>query len=69
MSLFSRVAVIRGIHVTCFPGSNIISHQRMHLSQLTSYRSPLAFAVSMFSFFRGLGQTLGIAIGGNIFQR
>lgn len=26
-------------------------------------------AVAMFAFFRGLGQTLGIAIGGNIFQK
>ncbi|TKA62335.1 hypothetical protein B0A55_10656 [Friedmanniomyces simplex] len=28
----------------------------------------LATSVAMFAFFRGLGQTLGIAIGGNIFQ-
>jgi hypothetical protein len=40
-------------------------------TQLQAATQPqhLAFAVSMFSFFRGLGQTLGIAIGGNIFQR
>ena len=37
--------------------------------QAASQPKNLAFAVSMFSFFRGLGQTLGIAIGGNIFQR
>lgn len=29
----------------------------------------MASAVAMFAFFRGLGQTLGIAIGGNIFQK
>ena len=29
----------------------------------------LASAVAMFSFFRGLGQTLGVAISGNIFQK
>jgi len=29
----------------------------------------MAAAVAMFSFFRGLGQTMGIAIGGTIFQK
>ncbi|KAK5129856.1 hypothetical protein LTR08_002764 [Meristemomyces frigidus] len=36
--------------------------------QAASDAKTLAFAVAMFSFFRGLGQTLGIAIGGTIFQ-
>jgi len=40
-------------------------------TQLQAASDPrhLAAAVSMFSFFRGLGQTIGIAIGGNIFQK
>ncbi|KAK5113590.1 hypothetical protein LTR85_010819 [Meristemomyces frigidus] len=36
--------------------------------QAASDPKTLAFSVAMFSFFRGLGQTLGIAIGGTIFQ-
>lgn len=36
--------------------------------QAASSNSHLAFAVAMFSFFRSFGQTLGVAIGGVIFQ-
>ena len=36
--------------------------------QASSTSSDVAFAVAMFSFFRAFGQTVGVAIGGTIFQ-
>jgi hypothetical protein len=36
--------------------------------QAPASNSDLPFAAAMFSFFRSLGQTLGVAIGGVIFQ-
>lgn len=36
--------------------------------QAASTNADLAFAVAMFSFFRSFGQSIGVAIGGTIFQ-
>ena len=36
--------------------------------QAATENKDLAFAVAMFSFFRAFGQTIGVAIGGTIFQ-
>jgi hypothetical protein len=36
--------------------------------QAASTNENMAYAVTLFSFFRGFGQTVGVAIGGTIFQ-
>ena len=36
--------------------------------QASQTNEDLAFAIAMFSFFRAFGQTLGVAVGGTVFQ-
>ncbi|KAI9875141.1 MAG: hypothetical protein M1830_008826 [Pleopsidium flavum] len=49
-------------------GTGMLFPSMMFAVQASSSNADLAFAVSMFSFFRAFGQTLGVAIGGVIFQ-
>jgi hypothetical protein len=46
----------------------VVVSQHGFAIQAASTNADLAFAVAMFSFFRAFGQTIGVAVGGTVFQ-
>lgn len=49
-------------------GTGILFSAQSFAVQASASNADLAFAAAMYSFFRSFGQTLGVAIGGTIFQ-
>ncbi len=49
-------------------GSGILSSAQSFAVQASASNSDLPFAAALYSFFRSLGQTFGVASGGAIFQ-
>ncbi|KAI9744502.1 MAG: hypothetical protein M1818_002031 [Claussenomyces sp. TS43310] len=62
--------VVQWIFITLVPGTGlgILYSAQSFAVQAGSSNADLPFAAAMYSFFRSLGQTFGVALGGVIFQ-
>lgn len=49
-------------------GSGMVMNAQLVAAQASCHTKDIAYASSMFSFFRSVGMTFGVALGGSIFQ-
>jgi MFS family permease len=56
------------LNLACGIGMGLLFPSMAFAIQAASTNADLAFAVAMFSFFRAFGQTIGVAVGGTVFQ-
>lgn len=56
------------LNLACGIGMGLLFPSMAFAIQASSTNADLAFAVAMFSFFRAVGQSIGVAVGGTVFQ-
>ena len=56
------------MNLVCGLGMGVLFSSTAYAAQAAVRNEDVAFAVALFSFFRAFGQSIGVAVGGTIFQ-